>query len=215
MSREAHVRFWESAGVKFPRATHLPIERQCSRWQSYGIRIAPATLGRCVSAAIDLFAPLADAIADRTRAPGVLATDATGIPVLDADAPTGIRLGTIWCWTNARWVTFGYARKGDSASVRRFLGEENLDRTVQCDGTNITTFIERKAASAPAAGLMVAAALRKRRASATRLLWKDSASSRRSSRWSDSRRSLATPPNSVAHGETSIHVRSLTNFAFG
>ena len=24
MSREAHVRFWESAGVKLPRATHLP-----------------------------------------------------------------------------------------------------------------------------------------------------------------------------------------------
>ena len=23
MSREAHVRFWESAGVKLPRATHL------------------------------------------------------------------------------------------------------------------------------------------------------------------------------------------------
>jgi hypothetical protein len=25
MSREAHVRFWESAGVKSPRATHLPL----------------------------------------------------------------------------------------------------------------------------------------------------------------------------------------------
>lgn len=24
MSREVHVRFWESAGVRFPRATHLP-----------------------------------------------------------------------------------------------------------------------------------------------------------------------------------------------
>jgi hypothetical protein len=23
MSREAHVRFWEGLGVKFPRATHL------------------------------------------------------------------------------------------------------------------------------------------------------------------------------------------------
>ena len=128
---------------------HMPIERQSSRWESYGIRIAPATLGRSVSAAIDLFAPLAAAIADRTRAPGVLATDATGIPVLDPNAPTGIRLGTIWCWTNARWVTFDYARKGDSASVRRFLGEENLDRTVQCDGTNITTFIERKGGKRP------------------------------------------------------------------
>ncbi len=24
MSGDAHVRFWESAGVKLPRATHLP-----------------------------------------------------------------------------------------------------------------------------------------------------------------------------------------------
>jgi hypothetical protein len=28
MSREVHVRFWESAGVRFPRATHLPLYRQ-------------------------------------------------------------------------------------------------------------------------------------------------------------------------------------------
>jgi len=27
MSREAHVRFWESAGVKLPRATHLLLLR--------------------------------------------------------------------------------------------------------------------------------------------------------------------------------------------
>jgi hypothetical protein len=57
--------------------------------------------------------------------------------------------GRIWCWTNARWVTFDYAAKGDAAGVRRFLGEDNLGRTVQCDGTNITTFIERKGGKRP------------------------------------------------------------------
>jgi transposase InsO family protein len=33
MSREAHVRFWESAGVQLPRATHLAIvdERHLQR----------------------------------------------------------------------------------------------------------------------------------------------------------------------------------------
>jgi hypothetical protein len=80
-------------------------------------------------------------IREQTRGPGLLATDATGIPVLDPKTTEGIRLGTIWCWTNARWITFEYSAKGDSDSVRRFLGEE-LARTVQCDGTNITTFIE-------------------------------------------------------------------------
>ncbi len=127
---------------------HMPIERQCTRWASYGVKIAPPTLGRSVSAAIDLLAPIARAIEARTRGPGLLATDATGLPILDPKVPDGIRLGTIWCWTNARWVTFDYAVKGDSASVRSFLGD-NLARTVQCDGTNITTFIERAGGKRP------------------------------------------------------------------
>ncbi|HVV52248.1 MAG TPA: IS66 family transposase, partial [Polyangia bacterium] len=70
------------------------------------------------------------------------------IPVLDRDAPDGIRHGTMWCWTNARWVTFFYSAAGDSDSVRRFLGEE-LRRSVQCDGTNITTFVERAGGQRP------------------------------------------------------------------
>jgi transposase len=130
----------ESLADKF--LEHQPIERQCLRWSRTGVDIAPQTLGRGVGAAIDLLAPVARMIEEQTRAPGLLATDATGIPVLDRDAPDGIRQGTIWCWTNARWVSFIYSAQGDSASVRRFLGED-VGRSVQCDGTNITTFIER------------------------------------------------------------------------
>ena len=127
---------------------HQPIERQCLRWSRTGVDIAPQTLGRAVASAIDLLAPVAKAIAAQTRSPGLLATDATGIPVLDQDAPDGIRNGTIWCWTNARWVTFFYSAAGDSDSVRRFLGEE-LHRSVQCDGTSITTFVERAGGQRP------------------------------------------------------------------
>ncbi|NVL78640.1 transposase, partial [Escherichia coli] len=36
----------------------------------------------------------------------------------------------------------------DAQSVRRFLGKD-LARTVQCDGTNITTFIERAGGKRP------------------------------------------------------------------
>jgi hypothetical protein len=54
----------------------------------------------------------------------------------------------MWCWTNARWVTFCYSPQGDSDSVRRFLGDD-LRRTVQCDGTNLTTFIERAGGKRP------------------------------------------------------------------
>jgi transposase len=127
---------------------HQPIERLCLRFARAGVDIAPQTLGRSVSAALDLLAPVAKLIEDQTRAPGLLGTDATGIPVLDPEAPEGIRSGAIWCWTNARWVTFFYSPNGDSDSVRRFLGDD-LARTVQCDGTSVTTFIERAGGKRP------------------------------------------------------------------
>jgi len=127
---------------------HQPIERQCLRWSRTGLDVAPQTLGRGVAAAIDVLSPVARAIQSMTSGPGLLATDATGIPVLDQDAPNGIRQGTMWCWTNAYWVSFVYSAQGDSDSVRRFLGDDHK-RRVQCDGTNITTFLERAGGQRP------------------------------------------------------------------
>lgn len=128
---------------------HMPIERQCSRFAKYGVEVAPQTLGRSVAAHIDLLAPIAKLIAAQTRAPGLLGTDATAIPVLDRAVLEGIRNGTMWCWTNGRWVSFFYSPSGDSNSVKRFLGEDNLARTVQCDGTSVTNFLERAGGKRP------------------------------------------------------------------
>ncbi len=83
---------------------HQPIERQCARYARGGAPIAPQTLARGVNAAIDLLAPVADLIEEQTRGPGLLGTDATGIPILDPAEPEGIRTGAMWAWTNARWV---------------------------------------------------------------------------------------------------------------
>lgn len=127
---------------------HQPLERQCLRFERAGVPIATQTLGRSVAIAIDKLGPLAMLIEEQTRGPGLLGTDATSIPVLDRDAPEGIRMGTMWAWTNARWVAFFYSPAGDSDSVRRFLGED-LCRTVQCDGTNVTTFLERAGGKRP------------------------------------------------------------------
>ena len=127
---------------------HQPIERQSTRFERAGVAIAPQTLGRSVNAHIDLLQPLAQLIEAQTRAPGLLGTDATGLPVLDPNARDGIRTGAMWCWTNARWVTFFYSPSGNSDSVRRFLGDE-LCRTVQCDGTSVTNFIERAGGKRP------------------------------------------------------------------
>ena len=136
----------ESLGAKY--LEHQPIERQCLKWSRTGVDIAPQTMGRAVAAAIDLLAPIARTIQTLTSGPGLLATDATGLPVLDRDAPDGIRQGTMWCWTNAHWVSFVYSPRGDAESVKRFLGED-LGRRVQCDGTSITTFLERAAGQRP------------------------------------------------------------------
>jgi transposase len=127
---------------------HQPIERQCVQFSRSGVDIAPQTLGRSVSAHLDLLAPVARLIAEQTRAPGLLGTDASSIPILDPDATEGIRSGVMWCWTNARWVTFFYSPNGDSQSVRRFLGDD-LVRTVQCDGTAVTSFLERAGGKRP------------------------------------------------------------------
>jgi hypothetical protein len=112
------------------------------------VDVAPQTLGRSVAAHIDLLMPIAAAVHAQTRTPGLLATDATGLPVLDTDAPEGIRNGTIWCWTNARWVSFFYSPVGDGESVKRFLGGD-LARTVQCDGTSVTNCIETAGGKRP------------------------------------------------------------------
>jgi transposase len=127
---------------------HQPVERQCLHWSRTGVDIAPQTLGRSIAAAIDVLSPIARLVQAMTRGPGLLATDATGIPVLDRDAPDGIRQGTMWCWTNARWVSFVYSAQGDSDSVRRFLGDDHC-RRVQCDGTSITNFLERAGGQRP------------------------------------------------------------------
>lgn len=135
---------------------HQPIERQSLRFVRSGVNIAPQTLGRGVCAHLDLLKPLAQAIYDKTRGPGLLGTDSTGIPVLDSHSVGGIRTGAMWAWTNALWVSFFYSPSGDSNSVRRFLGEgdaarsaERFARDIQADGTNILSFIERAGGRRP------------------------------------------------------------------
>lgn len=127
---------------------HAPVERQCTRFARMGVEVAPQTLGRGINAHIDLLEPIAKVITEITRGPGLLGTDATGIPVLDPKVTNGIRTGAMWCWTNARWVAFDYSPSADSNSVRRFL-QNDLMRTVQCDGTSTLTFLERAGGKRP------------------------------------------------------------------
>ncbi len=128
---------------------HQPTERQSRRFQRAGVDVPPNTLGRSMATAIDMLSPLARVIHDNSRASALLANDATGLPVLDQDHPLGIRNGTMWCWVgDKKWVSFFYSAIGDSQSVKDFLGKD-LCRTVQCDGTNIMSFLERAGGKRP------------------------------------------------------------------
>jgi transposase len=128
---------------------HSPIERQSTRLLRGGVKVAPQTLGHSVLCAIDLLAPVARMIHEQTRGPGMLGMDSTSIPILDRMAQEGIRNGAITCWTNARWVSLVYSPSADAQSVKDFLRKENFKRPVQCDGTSITSFIEREGGSLP------------------------------------------------------------------
>ena len=128
---------------------HQPTERQARRFARAAVPIAPQTLGRSMAAAIDLLSPIARAIHDETRKSALLATDATGMPVLDQDHPHGIRNGTMWAWVgDSKWVAFFYTPTGDAQSVKDFLGDD-LGRTVQCDGTRVTSFLEEAGGKRP------------------------------------------------------------------
>ena len=62
MSREVHVRFWERVGVKFPRATRLPLYRQGKIYAREGIDLERSTLADWVGKTTALLQPLADAV---------------------------------------------------------------------------------------------------------------------------------------------------------
>ena len=58
MSREAHVRFWERAGVKLPRATRFPLHRQSAIYAREGVEIEVSTLADWVGAVSATAMPL-------------------------------------------------------------------------------------------------------------------------------------------------------------
>ena len=62
MNREVHVRFWESVGVGFPRATQLPLARQEKIFARAGLGIARSTLAQWVGQCGVQLQPLVDAL---------------------------------------------------------------------------------------------------------------------------------------------------------
>jgi hypothetical protein len=61
----------------------------------------------------------------------------------------GVRSGTVWCWIgDERWVSFFFSPEAGSEGFKAFL-DGAIGRTIQCDGTNVTTCVERSGGKRP------------------------------------------------------------------
>jgi transposase len=74
----------------------LPLHRQRERYQRLGLDLAVSTLADQVKWCTDLLRPLWRAALAEVIAARVMHLDATGLPVLDGNAPGGKRIGALW-----------------------------------------------------------------------------------------------------------------------
>jgi len=78
MSREAHVRFWERAGVRVPRATRFPLYRQGEIYARHGVDIPRSTLIDWCGQATAALQPLVERIRAEVFRTDRLHVDDTG-----------------------------------------------------------------------------------------------------------------------------------------
>ena len=139
MSREVHVRFWESAGVRLPRATRLPLYRQAQIFARQGLELDRSTLCDWVGRACWWLEPLWRLLRRHVMSSTRIFADDTPLPVLD---PGRGRTKTGWLWGYAvddrPWggetppaVVYLYAedRKGEhpAAHLAEFEGVLQVD----------------------------------------------------------------------------------------
>ncbi len=123
MSREVHVRFWESARVRLPRATHLPLYRQSRIFARDGIELERSTLADWVGRSTALLEPLAEAIGRHVLGGPALFADDTPVR-MQAPGRKKTRTARVWAYVRderpwsgpappAVWYRFSLDRKGE------------------------------------------------------------------------------------------------------
>jgi transposase len=97
-------------------ADHTPLHRLHRIYSRSGVHIPVSTLADWVAGVADRVQPVVDLLAQRVRAAYVVATDATGLKVLDPTSPVNIERGTMWCYVgDHRDVFFHYTPTGEGA----------------------------------------------------------------------------------------------------
>jgi transposase len=91
-------------------ADSMPLYRLSGALARMGARISDSTLGGWIALVSNELQPLLEALWAELRDAFLVQTDATGIAVLDRDAPDGKRMGSMWCYIgDGRLCVFRYA----------------------------------------------------------------------------------------------------------
>ncbi len=120
---------------------HVPLHRLQRLYGHMGLRIASSTLGGWIARTADELTPVHRALWDELRSQPVVGTDASGLRVLDQDAPDNITLGTMWCCVGypeagSRLCAYQYAETGTGADGpwAHLAGQTGY---VQADAANV------------------------------------------------------------------------------
>ena len=123
MSREVHVRFWESVGVRFPRATHLPLYRLCQIYARDGVEMSRSTITDMMANCASMLTPLAEAVGRYVLRAAKVHGDDTPIRTLGGKGKKA-RTGRLWVYVRddrpsgdkapaAVWFQYSPDRKGE------------------------------------------------------------------------------------------------------
>ena len=134
MSGDAHVRFWESAGVQFPRATHLPLHRLERILGRLGVHFSRSTTcGWCAACAM-LLGPLVELILTEILQSFVIHTDDTPVDVRASRTKEKYQ-GCFWTYVGDdqhSLVWFEFTKNRKRAGPDRVLA--NFRGYLQADG---------------------------------------------------------------------------------
>ena len=120
---------------------HLPLHRLQRLYRVMGAPVAASTLGGWTARVAEELKPVARALWDELRSMPVVGTDASGLRVLDRDAPEGVTMGTMWCYVgygagDTKLCAYRYAPTGTGADGpwTHLAGQTGY---VQADAANV------------------------------------------------------------------------------
>lgn len=118
-------------------ADHTPLHRLSRIYARSGAEIPVSTLSDWMAGVGDLIDPLVERLATKVLEAYIVRTDATGLKVLDPQAPGNIQKGSIWAYIgDDRDVLFRYTRtgEGETGPWEFLAGREGK---IQADASNV------------------------------------------------------------------------------